>query len=144
MKIFFVGIILIFMALSAYSQSVTYYPFNSQLAFSTNPQKQLWAEARVQTNSFFSGLNTEIAPMLNLKQTPNANYYAGLGVQFNPLNSLVNRAWLNGYFLSGGVRVRPFEKLPNVALAFEVTPYVAKKFDIGTFRTWFGISYEFK
>ena len=126
------------------AQSVTYYPFNSQLAFSTDVKKAVWADLRFQTNSFFSSLNTEIAPMINLKQTRNANYYAGLGVQFNPLNSLVNRAWLNGYFLSSGVRVRPSEKAKNVAVAFEISPYSAKKFDIGTFRTWLGISYEFK
>jgi hypothetical protein len=118
-------------------------PFNSQFAFSTNTKKTIWADLRFQTNSFFSSLNTEIAPMVNLKQTRNANYYAGLGVQFNPLNSLVNRAWLTGYFLSSGVRVRPFEKAKNVAIAFEISPYSAKKFDIGTFRTWLGVSYEF-
>jgi hypothetical protein len=128
---------------SSYAQVVTYYPWQSQLAISSNLHKTAWIEARFQTNSFLSSLNTEVAPMFNFVKKENVNYYTGVGIQFNALNSLANKNILNGYFLSIGTRIRPLEKNRRVALSFEISPYVERKFDLGTFRTWLGVSYEF-
>ena len=100
---------------------VTYYPFNSVVS-----------------------LNTEIAPMLRLSQTRNAVYYAGVGINTSIVGKLLDQEdLLKGYFLSAGVRVRPFEKLQNVGIAFEASPYSAKNFKSGIFRTWLGVSYYF-
>lgn len=123
---------------------VTYYPFNSVVSVSTNSTKSVWCDFRVQTNSVLSSLNTEIAPMVQLSHTRNAVYYAGVGVNTSIVGKLLDQEdLLKGYFLSAGVRVRPFEKLQNVGVAFEASPYSAKNFKSGIFRTWLGLSYYF-
>ena len=53
------------------AQSVSYYPFASQLAISSNPTQPAWAEMRIQMNSATSALTTEFGPMLTVKKTKN-------------------------------------------------------------------------
>lgn len=127
----------------AYSQTVTYYPWNSLLEISTDPQRTLWLQFRIQGNSVFSSMNTEIAPMITFKKNDKSVFYFGPGVQINLLNKLNDKETLNGYFLNVGSRVYPFEKAPNVGIAFELSPYANKDFDIGTWRYLFGVSYSF-
>jgi hypothetical protein len=69
--------------------------------------------------------------------------YVGPGVQINLLNHVNDKKLLNGYFLNVGTRVYPFEKTKEVAIAFELSPYASKDFDIGTWRYLFGVSYSF-
>ena len=52
----------------AHSQTVTYYPWQSMFEVSSNPQSTLWLQFRVQGNSVFSSMNTEIAPMITFKK----------------------------------------------------------------------------
>ncbi len=127
----------------AKSQSIVYYPFNSILGLSTNPSKVLWLDVKFQTNSYFSSLSTDISPEINLKKTPKSITYIGAGVKMNYLNAIENNNILEGYFMNFGVRLMPFEKYKKVQLAFEVSPYSGRKFDIGVFRTNFGIGYNF-
>jgi hypothetical protein len=88
-------------------------------------------------------MNTELAPMLTIKKNEKSVFYVGPGVQFNFLNHLNDRKVLNGYFLNIGTRVYPFEKVKQVGIAFEISPYANKDFDIGTWRYLFGASYSF-
>lgn len=127
----------------AHSQTVTYYPWNSLFELSTDPRRSLWLQFRVQGNSVFSSMNTEIAPMITFKKNEKSVFYFGPGAQFNLLNELNEKEILNGYFLNVGSRIYPFDKTPNVGIAFELSPYANKDFDIGTWRYLFGVSYSF-
>ncbi len=127
----------------AKSQTFTYYPFQSLLELSSNPKKSLWMQFRIQGNSVFSSMNTEIAPMFTIKKNPKSTFYLGPGVQFNLLNSLNDKDILNGYFFNIGTRAYPSEKYKNLGIAFEISPYANKDFDIGTWRYLLGISYSF-
>lgn len=128
---------------STFAQSIVYYPFNSILGISTNPSKSLWLDVKLQTNSYFSSLSTDISPEINLKKTPKSITYLGAGVKMNYLNAIENNNVLEGYFMNVGVRLMPFEKYKKVQIAFELSPYAGRKFDIGVFRTHFGIGYNF-
>jgi hypothetical protein len=128
----------------AQSQTLTYYPWQSQFEISSSPQKTLWLQFRIQGNSVFSSMNTEIAPMITFKKNPKSVFYFGPGAQFNLLNKLNDKDILNGYFLNIGGRSYPFEKYKNVGIVFEISPYSSKDFDIGTWRYLFGVSYSFK
>lgn len=125
------------------AQSVVYYPFNSVLGISTNPSNAIWLDVKLQTNSYFSSLSTDISPEVNLKKTPKSITYLGAGVKMNYLNAIENNNILEGYFMNFGVRLMPFEKYKKVQIAFEISPYAGRKFDIGVFRTHFGIGYNF-
>ncbi|MCP9764840.1 hypothetical protein [Lacihabitans soyangensis] len=131
------------MSITSYAQSVVYYPFNSILGLSTNPSKAVWLDVKFQTNSYFSSLSTDISPEINLKKTPKSITYLGGGVKMNYLNAIENNNILEGYFMNFGVRLMPFEKYKKVQIAFEISPYAGRKFDIGVFRTNFGIGYNF-
>ncbi|MCY7349305.1 MAG: hypothetical protein LH606_01380 [Cytophagaceae bacterium] len=129
---------------SGRAQGVTFYPWSSVLAVSTNPQRAVWAEARFQTNSLFSSLDTELAPMVNFRRSPQSQFYAGAGANLGIVANLVDVSQLiKGYFLSVGVRVHPLVQVPQVGAAFEVSPYTAEDFKSGRFRAWLGITYQF-
>lgn len=137
------SIILLFCLQTAHSQTFTYYPWASQFEISTDPSHTLWLQFRLQGNSVFSSMNTEVAPMITFKKNPKSVFYFGPGVQFNFLNELNDKETLNGYFLNIGTRVYPFENASKVGIAFELSPYANKDFDIGTWRYLFGLSYSF-
>jgi hypothetical protein len=130
-----------------YAQAFTYYPFNSILSIASNPNKPVWVDARFQMNSYFSSLSTEISPMINLTKGEKAKLYIGAGIKANFLNYLNTDAQkrnpLEGYFLDFGVRVSPFEKVPQFQGVFELSPYANKQFDLGIFRANLGIAYVF-
>jgi hypothetical protein len=129
---------------NANAQSVSYYPFNSILSVSTNPELRVWGDLRFQTNSYFSSLSTEIAPAVNLNKNPKGRYYLGGGLRINYLAPLQGDGkLLEGYFFNVGVRSAPFEKIPQIQIAFEVSPYVASNFESGLFRTRLGLAYNF-
>ncbi|KAB7729294.1 hypothetical protein F5984_16825 [Rudanella paleaurantiibacter] len=123
--------------------SVAYYPFNSFLSVSTNPNKPVWFDARVQTNTLFGSLSTTLAPMINVRQTTTANYYVGASARFNALNSLADTDVLEGYALHVGVRVVPLTILPNVRVAFELSPFARSNFKSGIFYSYLGVAYQF-
>jgi hypothetical protein len=127
----------------AKSQTLTYYPWQSLFELSSSPQKTLWLQFRIQGNSVFSSMNTEIAPMITFKKNEKSVFYFGPGAQFNLLNKLNDKKTLNGYFLNIGGRSYPFEKYKNVGIVFEISPYANQDFDIGTWRYLFGVSYSF-
>lgn len=126
----------------AKSQSISYYPFNSFLSVATNPENVLWVDAKFQTNSYFASLSTEISPTVNLNKNPLARYYIGAGPKFNFLNLVQNKDAFEGYFLNIGLRSSPF-KYKGIQIAFELSPYANKNFDLGLFRANLGIGYNF-
>jgi hypothetical protein len=144
MKIIFTAILPIFFFTHSYSQvAVSYYPFNSWIAVSSSTEKLLWADFRIETNTFITNLNSELSPSINLRRGEIANYYLGAGANFNLLNSYYNLNILNGYFVTVGSRVKPFQKVRNFSFVFEISPYVNKDFNSGLLRTNLGLSFLF-
>ncbi len=133
-------------AFTAFGQaSVSYYPFGGSqfIAVSSNPNRLAWIDARVQTNTLFGSLSTTLAPMINVRRTPNANYYVGASVRFNALNTLVDDDILEGYALHAGVRVAvPY--VSGLRAAFELSPYSRANFKSGVFYSHLGLAYQFR
>ncbi len=136
----------LFASCAAFGQaSVAYYPFGGSqfIAVSSNPNRLAWLDARVQTNTLFGSLSTTLAPMINVRRTPNANYYVGASVRFNALNTLVDDKILEGYALHVGVRVAvPY--IPGLRAAFELSPYSKANFKSGVFYSHLGLAYQFR
>ncbi len=127
----------------AFSQaSVAYYPFNGLFTVSTNPNRLLWLDARLQTNTPFS-LSTTFCPMINVNRTERANYYVGPSIRVNALNAIENNKILEGYALHVGVRVAPVVSLPNLRVAFELSPSVNTGFRFGLVNSYLGVVYQF-
>lgn len=140
----------IFLGLMAFytktqAQSVGYYPWNGLVSVSTNPTKPVWCDFRLQTNTLFGSLSTEILPLVNVKRTKYAQFYVGGGVRFNFIGVLANQTKnvIEGYSLNIGTRVAPFKTVPNVRIAFEIAPYVERKFESGILKSNFGVVYVF-
>lgn len=129
----------------AKAQSVGYYPWNGLVSISTNPSQIFWCDVRLQTNTLFGSLSTEILPMVNLKRKAQVHYYIGGGVRFNFIGVLANQTnnVIGGYQLNVGARVYPFKTLPKMGLAFEIVPYVERKLDTGVLKSNFGLVYKF-
>lgn len=124
--------------------SVAYYPFRDVLSVSSNPNRPVWIDARLQTNTLFGSLSTTVVPMLTIRQRPASLWYVGLGLRFNALNGINNQDIVEGYSAHIGVRVNPIPMLlPNVRIAFELTPYSAKDFKSGILYSYFGVAYQF-
>ena len=141
-------IILFISTNSLFAQGFAYYPFNSVLSISTNPTNKAWFDVRLQTNTYFSSLSTELSPMLNLGKKPRARFYVGGGMRLNFIGYLAatdnkTNSPLEGYFINTGVRTMPFKKDPHVHVIFELSPYVNKNADLGLIRTLFGVGYFF-
>jgi hypothetical protein len=141
------GIFLVLFGLSATAnaQSIGYYPWNGLLSVSTNPVKPVWLDVRLQTNTLFGSLSTEILPMVNLSRKENYQVYLGGGIRFNFIGVLANQTnnIVEGYSLNIGTRVAPFKSVPNVRVAFELAPYVVRKFDSGVLKSNLGVVYTF-
>jgi hypothetical protein len=142
-SLFFLVVFLVFSQTSK-AQSVSYYPFASELAISSNPTQAAWAEVRIQMNSATSALTTEFGPMLTVKKTKTTVFYIGGGANIGWMSNVINNSsLLKGYYGSAGFRAFPFEKLPQVGLNFEFTPYTDSKVQTGLLRAWIGLSYHF-
>lgn len=77
-KIFLIGSF-VFLSFVVKAQSVVYYPFNSVLGVSTNPNKPVWGDLRFFTNSYFTSLTIEPSVEFNIARTQRADYYLGGG-----------------------------------------------------------------
>ena len=142
----FIAFLGLFLALAQQSnaQSISYYPFNSQLAVSTNPTNTAWAEVRMQMNSATSAITSELGPMLTVYKTKDAVFYTGGGVNIGWMSNVFNQSsLLKGYYGSFGVRAYPFTSVPHLGLNFEFTPYTDAKVQTGLLRAWLGVNYHF-
>ena len=126
-----------------YSQiAISYYPIQSVLSVSSNPDKLLWADLKMETNTFFSNINLEFDVMINIKRTDWVNYYTGLGINLNPTSGLEDLDYTNGYVIPIGARIKPIQKHTKFQVVFEIAPYFSPEFDGGMVRTLLGISYN--
>lgn len=124
--------------------ALSYYPITSYVGVSTNTARTLWADLRLQTNTFIGFSSVEISPKLNLKNTEVVKVYLGAGINFNFAQGSYNGQYINGYFVSGGVMASPFKEVRNLAFIFEASPYVNYGISDGIIRTTLGISWQFK
>lgn len=123
--------------------AISYFPFQSLLSISTNTEKLLFIDYKIETNNFISNLNMEFSPKFNLKRTEGINYYIGTGLSFNPANLNADLPITNGYFIDFGIRAKPFIKIRNLQVVFEISPYINKEFKSGNLRTRIGIAWNF-
>jgi hypothetical protein len=123
--------------------AISYFPFQSILSVSSNTDKRLFADFKIETNNFVSNLNMEFSPKFNLKSLEKVKYYTGIGISINPVNSFANLPITNGYFIDFGMRAKPFEKLNNLQVVFEISPYVNQEMNGGNLRTRIGIAWNF-
>ncbi|WP_247236029.1 hypothetical protein [Telluribacter sp. SYSU D00476] len=127
--------------------SVGYYPWSGLLSVSTNPNRPLWLDTRVQTNSLFSSLSLDLLPLVTIKRTEVVQWYAGGGLRLNPLYRIADpRASLitvDGYSINAGVRAAPFAANRRIQLALELNPYVKDDLASGVLKTHFGLIYVF-
>lgn len=147
MRLIFTLCIFLFIGIfQSTAQTISYYPFNSQLAFSTKTSAPLFLEARVQMNSATSLITTEIGPQFPVSNKNNTMFYVGGGASIGWFNDvfLKQSSNLKGFYGSFGVRSYPFEKVSKLGLNFELTPYTDSQVTTGLLRAWLGISYKFK
>lgn len=134
---------LVFFSGKIYSQvALSYYPIQSIVSVSSNTDNLLWADLRIESNTFISNINLEFDAMVNIKRTDWVNYYAGIGININPFYGLEDLPLTNGYLFNVGVRVKPIQKHKNMHIIFEVSAYSNKYFDGGMLRTLLGVSYN--
>jgi hypothetical protein len=123
--------------------AISYFPFQSILSVSTNTDKRLFGDFKMETNNFISNFNMEFSPKFNFKRLEKVNYYSGIGISINPINSFENLPITNGYFIDFGMRAKPFEKLNSLQVVFEISPYVNREINGGNLRTRIGIAWSF-
>ncbi len=124
--------------------SLGYYPFQSELSISSNPNKILWGDMRLLTNTFWGNITVEPALMVNIKRSKSVNYYTGIGVNCNFFNGFNDVSVINGYSLNFGARIKPIENVPNLQCIFEIAPYMNQSFDGGLLKTRLGLAYQFE
>ena len=131
---------------SAFSQaSLAYYPWESVISVSTNPNRLLWLDARLQTNALLGQLNTTIAPLFNVKRTGTYQIYVGPGFQLSPISAAVNNDdLLQNVSLHIGTRVAPLAAFPNLRVALEIAPTIRTDFETGVLRSRIGLVYVFR
>ncbi len=144
MKNIIIILVFLFVQKSLIGQIVVgYFPFQSQISINSNTDKILFADYKLETNNFLSNLNMEISPKINLKKSEKINYYTGLGISINPINSFSNLPITNGYFVDFGIRYKKFERIKNLQIIFELSPYLNREFDGGNLRSRIGIAWAF-
>ncbi len=122
---------------------VSYFPIQSIVALNSDSEKMLWADLRMETNTFIANINFELNGFYNFKRKDNINYYIGLGINVNPFYSLEGLSATNGYLIPVGCRIKPFPRIRNVQLAFEISPYLNPDFEGGQIRSLLGLAYNF-
>lgn len=123
--------------------ALSYYPFESVLGLSTDVEKALWADLRLDLNTFIGVMNSEAQLMWNWRQGDWVNYYSGLGINFKPFYAAADLAFLNAYILSTGARIKPWQAQPNFQIIFELSPYFYESWDGAIVRANLGVAYNF-
>lgn len=141
---YLITIFLFFSTSSAFAQvGLSYFPWNNKLGVSSNTEKKLWGDLKIEVNTFFGNLNTDLGLMYNFKQKKHVNYYVGLGVSTNFIRGAAGEKGLNGYNIYVGGRVKPFVKYPAVQIVTELAPYVNDEFSSGLIQFNLGVAYQF-
>jgi len=124
--------------------AISYYPITSYIGISTNPDRRIWGDYRLQTNTFVGFSNMEFCPKVNVKRTEVVKVYVGAGVNVNGFYGAYDSRYINGYLLCSGVMVSPFRTARGFNFIFEISPYVNYAFSDGIIRTTLGVGWHFK
>lgn len=144
MKALINAMMLLLFTLSAQAQmSVSYFPFVSVLQAGTNTERTIWADWKLVVNTNVSNMDMEISPKWNFHRGSIAHSYVGIGPSINLSYIGSTNSVLNGYLLDFGSRIKPFSKIPEAQIVFEVSPYVNRHFDGGKLRARLGVSWNF-
>lgn len=144
-KIFLTILLIISLTkLNAQQLSIGYFPFNNTFSITSNPDRFVMIDGRVETNTFFGNINPEIFGIINIKRSDLFNIYSGLSCKTIIIDGFNDGSFIGGYAVSVGSRFKPFEKFDNVHFLFELSPYFNKEFKSGILRAYIGISYKFK
>ncbi len=129
---------------TAKAQSISYYPWRDMISIASNPSKQVWVNINIPTGET-STINTEISPMINLGFSSIANFYAGAGVNFDFVRTLLEDdiKLIKGYTATIGTRAYPFEKAHKVSINFDLSPAFTSNFKTVNLRAFLGIGYNF-
>lgn len=144
---FFAPIILI-LTLGFFSRAkaqiaLSYYPLSSVFAVGTDNEKLLSADLRLETNSFIGLMNSEVQLMWNWRRGNWLNYYSGLGINFKPFYAASDLSFLNGYVISTGIRLKPWQKQPQFQVLFELSPFFYQSWEGASLRSSLGVAYNF-
>jgi hypothetical protein len=145
MKLLIKTLLFTFLCLNSLKAQValSYYPFQSIVGLSSNSERLLWVDGRLETNTFFSNVNMELNAMVNIRRGSYYNLYSGVGANVKPFYAAEGLAFDNGYLLHFGLRLKPWRKHPNLQVGFELSPYFNANFDGGVLRSLLGFSYNF-
>ncbi|MBP9739650.1 MAG: hypothetical protein V9E96_04705 [Chitinophagaceae bacterium] len=66
--------------------AISYFPFQSIVSLTTNTEKKLWVDYKVETNTFFTNMNMEFSVKYNFKKNTQYNLYLAPGFVFNLAN----------------------------------------------------------
>jgi hypothetical protein len=129
---------ILFFALTSFTYgqlAVGYGTDGNTLSLSTNPLKKLWGEFRVNTKEYnlaawsYSDRGiTQAYMIVRIFSSKNVSLYTGLGAGINIL-SKDNDKWISGN-VPVGLRMNPFNALPNLFLIGEYDPMIIITEDI--------------
>ena len=123
--------------------AVGYFPFNNSfIQLSSNPERLILGDIRLQTNTFSYNATAELAPFVNIKRSEVINLYIGPGISINPFYN--TSSMVNLYFLTLGARIKPLRTNRNFAVLFELSPLFTSEPRNNILRSNLGISYNFK
>jgi hypothetical protein len=123
--------------------AVSYYPLESTFSISSDTEQLLWADLRLETNTFIGLMNTEVQLMCNWRRSKWLNYYSGLGFNFKPFYAASDLSFLNAYVLSTGIRLKPWQAQPGFQVIVELAPFLSESWDAARLRSSFGVAYNF-
>lgn len=124
--------------------AIGYYPFPySQVEVSSNPEKLLFGNLRMQTNTFIGSAFTNLTINFNIKRSDAWNIYSLAGTRMSPFDASAFGTIIDGYFLGAGLRLKPFKGIRNLAFTMDLAAYTNEIFSTGRFNSNFGISWHF-
>ncbi len=141
-RVFLLCLFCVFSLAGRSQVTLGYFPFNYGEVQLTSPQEYLlFADFRMETNSFISNLNMELGGAVNLKRGAQYNFYLGAGFRFNPFAETTNLA---GYYFPVGIRWLPIKAISKLGFVFELSPILYEKIGEGlAIRSKLGLSYAF-
>lgn len=137
-----IAIALLYTTATQAQVALAYYPFQSLVSVSSDPDKGFWGDYRIATNTAFRNMDMELAGMWNFERKQRSNLYLGAGIAFNLANPSSEQPLLDGYLVYLGIRYKPLADR-NWHVIFELAPYFQRRFDGGSLRSRLGVSYRF-
>lgn len=124
--------------------SIGYFPLNNAFSVTSDPDKLLWVDGRIETNTFFGNIDPELFGMINLHRDSKYSIYSGLSCRFTVSGASEDNDIIAGYSVTAGSRFTPVEKWKKLQIIFELSPYLNNQFNSGLLRAYLGISLKLK